>query len=161
MRRDRILITEMIDAIQRIVDLIGDSPAEILSANRERRDAVLWNFTVLGEAANSIAEATRGLSPDIGWRDPVRLRNRIVHRYWSVDLDVIVAVVQHDLPVMLEQLRRVAKMLAATDDCSSRPPSPHPLWDAWRNTTAGAGDAELEVPVDERAVQLDRDGARS
>lgn len=51
MRRDRLLIDEMIDASQRIVDLVGDLSAEDIAMNRERRDAILWNFTVLGEAA--------------------------------------------------------------------------------------------------------------
>jgi uncharacterized protein with HEPN domain len=116
MRRDRILIVEMIDAAQRVVDLVGHLHAEELAANRERRDAVLWNLTVLGEAASSITQATRDLRPDVEWRDPVRLRNRIVHSYWSVDLDVIVAVAQHDLPALVDQLRSVAALLTATDD---------------------------------------------
>ena len=115
MRRDRLLIDEMIDAAQRIVDLVGDLSADDIAINRERRDAILWNFTVLGEAATSISEQTRALRPDTDWRDPARLRNRIVHGYWSVDLDVIVVAARHDVPVLLQELRIVAAALAAMD----------------------------------------------
>lgn len=116
MRRDRLLIDEMIDASQLIVDLVGDLSADDIAANRERRDAILWNFTVLGEAAASISESTRALRPDTDWRDPVRLRNRIVHGYWSVDLDVVISAARHDVPVLLHELRIVATTLAAMDD---------------------------------------------
>ncbi len=78
MQRDRVLVDEMIEAAERIVELIGDASSEQVAANRDRRDAVLWNFTMLGEAANQISESTRHLHVQIGWRDPVRVRNRIV-----------------------------------------------------------------------------------
>lgn len=85
MQRDRVLVDEMIEPAERIVELIGDASSEQVAANRDRREAVLWNFTVLGEAANQISESTRHLHEQIGWRDPVRVRNRVVHGYGSVD----------------------------------------------------------------------------
>ena len=94
MQRDRLLIDEMIDAAERIIELVGNSPAEQISSNRDRRDAVLWNFTVLGEAANQVSDATRADHINIGWRDPIRVRNRIVHGYATVDVDILVAPAQ-------------------------------------------------------------------
>jgi uncharacterized protein with HEPN domain len=35
---------------------------------------------------------------DVTWRQPARLRNRIVHGYWSIDLDVVHATAQEQLP---------------------------------------------------------------
>ncbi len=40
MQRDRLLLAEMIDAAERIVELVGDSTAEEIVANRDRRDAL-------------------------------------------------------------------------------------------------------------------------
>ena len=58
MQRDRLLIDEMIDAAERIVELVGLATGDEIASNRDRRDAVLWNFTVLGEAANQITGDT-------------------------------------------------------------------------------------------------------
>ena len=116
MQRDRLLIEEMIDAAGRIVELIGESTADEVASNRDRRDAVLWNFTVLGEAANQISEPTRAQHHDIGWRDPVRVRNRIVHGYATVDVDILVAAAQDDIPSLLGRLRVVAEQLAADNE---------------------------------------------
>jgi uncharacterized protein with HEPN domain len=79
MQRDRLLIAEMIDAAQRVIELVGAATADDVDADRTRREALLWNFTVLGEAASKVSDQTRALGPDIPWRDPIRVRNRIVH----------------------------------------------------------------------------------
>jgi len=52
-------------------------------------ESVLWNFTVLGEAAAQMPEDLEARHPDVGWVHATRLRNRIVHGYWSVDVKLL------------------------------------------------------------------------
>jgi uncharacterized protein with HEPN domain len=54
MQRDILLLTEMIDAAEQAQHLVGDFAVNELEADRQRRDALLWNFTVLGEAAGRV-----------------------------------------------------------------------------------------------------------
>jgi uncharacterized protein with HEPN domain len=49
MQRDILLLTEMVDAAEQAQQLTTDMTAGQLEADRQRRDALLWNFTVLGE----------------------------------------------------------------------------------------------------------------
>lgn len=107
MQRDILLLTEMIDAAEQAQQLSGDVTAEHLSTDRRRRDALLWNFTVLGEAAGQVSDDVKGQFPDIPWQQPVRLRNRIVHGYWSIDLDVLHTTATEQLPAFADQLRKV------------------------------------------------------
>ena len=87
MRRELLLLEEMIDAAEQAHLLaVGQTP-ESLAADRQRRDALLWNFTVLGEAAAQLPDDFKADHPEIPWQQPSRLRNRIVHGYWSIDLD--------------------------------------------------------------------------
>ncbi len=44
---------------------------------------------VLGEAASQLNDEIKAAYPNIEWSDPIRLRNRIVHGYWSADTDVL------------------------------------------------------------------------
>lgn len=107
MQRDRVLLAEIIDAIERLIELTAArAPAEF-DADRDRRDALLWNFTVLGEAVAQLTQDLKDAHPGVSWSDPVRMRNRIVHGYWSVDLDLLVATARDDLPAFLEQLRTI------------------------------------------------------
>ena len=107
MQRDQLLLVEIIDSIERIVDLTtGPTSAEI-EADRDRRDALLWNFTVLGEAVGRISDDTKRSHPELDWVAPVRMRNRIVHGYWSIDVDVLATTAQDDLPALLAAIRGI------------------------------------------------------
>jgi len=54
MQRDRLLVAEMIDASEEARRLAADIDVAALEADRQRRDALFWNFTVLGEAASQL-----------------------------------------------------------------------------------------------------------
>ena len=105
----------MIEAAVQAVDLVEGVAVEDLAADRIRRDA-LWNFAVLGEAAAQLSAELKHEFADVAWRQPARLRNRIVHGYWSIDLDVVHATAQEQLPGFTADLRRVLAALADQDD---------------------------------------------
>lgn len=106
MRREVLLLREMLEAAGRISRIIGDLDAEAVRSDELRRDALLWNFTVLGEAAAMIPDDIRLAHPAVEWRQATRLRNRIVHGYWDVDFQILHDVASVDLPAMAEGLAR-------------------------------------------------------
>ncbi len=87
MRRDVLLLEQMIEAADQAVALFEGVGIQDLAADRIRRDALLWNFTILGEASAQLSAEVTEQFTDVAWRQPARLRNRIVHGYWSIDLD--------------------------------------------------------------------------
>ena len=120
MQRDQLLLAEIVEAVQRIIELTSGRSVEDIETDRDRRDALLWNFTVLGEAAARLSETTRAQHPEVPWGDPVRLRNRIVHGYWSVDLDVLLATANDDLPTFLAGATAARASLDPTGDNDAR-----------------------------------------
>jgi hypothetical protein len=54
MRREVLLLEEMIDAAEQAHGLVAGIDLAHLAADRQRRDALLWNFTVLGEASGQL-----------------------------------------------------------------------------------------------------------
>jgi uncharacterized protein with HEPN domain len=107
MRRDILLLTEMIDAAEQAQQLASGVTVSQLGADRQRRDALLWNFTVLGEAAGQLSDEVKARFPDIAWQQPARLRNRIIHGYWSIDLEVLHTTATEQLPAFTAGLRQV------------------------------------------------------
>lgn len=110
-RRELLLLGEMIDAAEQAQLLAAGIDVEAIEADRQRRDALLWNFTVLGEAAAQLSEEFKSANASVNWARPSRLRNRIVHGYWSIDLEVLHATAIDDLPAFTGQLRAVLKQL--------------------------------------------------
>jgi uncharacterized protein with HEPN domain len=107
MQRDGLLLGEMVDAAEQIRELVNGLSVEQLVADRQRRDALLWNYTVLGEASAKLSSELRRRFPDVPWQQPSRLRNRIVHGYWSIDLEILHTTATEQLPSFIEDLRRI------------------------------------------------------
>lgn len=67
MRRELLLIGEMIEAASQAQSLVDGIDLATLSADRQRRDALLSNFTVLGEAATQLDDQVKARFPEIPW----------------------------------------------------------------------------------------------
>ncbi len=59
---------------------------------------------VIGEAAAQVGDATRKGNPSIPWAQIIAMRNRLVHVYFDINLDVLWQTVQQDLPPLIVQL---------------------------------------------------------
>ncbi|MCB1302162.1 MAG: DUF86 domain-containing protein [Tetrasphaera sp.] len=116
MRRELLLLREMRDAALAIRELVGGRSVEQVEADGIRRSALLWHFTVLGEAASQVPPATKSAEPAIAWRAATRMRNRIVHGYWDIDVATLVATAADDLPQMIAQLERFITVLDGDDE---------------------------------------------
>jgi Protein of unknown function DUF86 len=73
--------------------------------------------------------------PDVPWAQPARLRNRVLHGYWSIDLEILHTTATDLLPGFVEQLRDVLVVLETDTDegtpanvsqPGSTPPHPGP-----------------------------------
>ena len=62
---------------------------------------------MLGEAAAQVPDEIKKAHPSVNWARPSQLRNRIVHGYWSIDLEILHATASDDLPVFVTQLKAV------------------------------------------------------
>lgn len=109
-RRELLLIGEMIDAAEQAQSLVSGRTVEAIVADRQVRDALLWNFTVLGEAAAQLPEEFKKSHPSVNWARPSQLRNRIVHGYWSIDLEILHTTASHDLSTFVAE----SKVVVAT-----------------------------------------------
>ncbi len=113
MPRDYLLYLEdILEASKRIEDYIADMSIEGFNADTMRVDAVLHNFTILGEAVRSVPPAVRDLYPAIEWQGIVRVRNIVTHAYFGVSLGIIWDIIKNELP----QLREAVKAILAAED---------------------------------------------
>ena len=51
---------------------------------------------IVGEAAAQVSEDARRENPDIPWRDIIAMRNRLVHAYFEINLELVWQTVRHD-----------------------------------------------------------------
>jgi uncharacterized protein with HEPN domain len=70
-------------------------------------DAVVRNLEIIGEAASRIPEVFKFSHPEISWRRVVGLRNRVIHEYFGVDLEIVWSVVSNDLPPLKSEVKQI------------------------------------------------------
>ncbi|MCY4611107.1 MAG: DUF86 domain-containing protein [Gammaproteobacteria bacterium] len=104
-RRDPIgPIIDMRDHAREAVALIGSCSREDLDANRVLVLALRKLVERIGEAAYRVPKKFQDDHPEIVWEKIVGMRNRLVHGYDAVDLDVLWSVVENDLPSLIARI---------------------------------------------------------
>ena len=88
-RNAALLAEDILDSIRKInVYTEGMSKEEFLKDDKTI-DAVIRNFEIIGEAANRMPEEIRDRFDQIDWHRIRGFRNRIVHDYMGVDLNIV------------------------------------------------------------------------
>ncbi|NTU41844.1 MAG: DUF86 domain-containing protein [Nitrospirales bacterium] len=105
-------INHILEAIKRINRYVqGFNEAAFLS-NEEKQDSVIRNIEVIGEAARNIERHYPDFAarhPEVPWTDIYLMRNRLSHGYFSVDMELVWKTVQHDIPVLEQQILHLQK----------------------------------------------------
>ena len=65
-----------------------------------RRDALLYNLLILGEAVKALSEETKARRPETPWRQIAGLRDLLAHEYYRIDIAEIDKIINNDLPAL-------------------------------------------------------------
>ncbi|MBM3288197.1 MAG: DUF86 domain-containing protein [Candidatus Eisenbacteria bacterium] len=104
-----LLIEDILDRIRRIERSVAGLDHYGFLHDDKTIDAVVRNLTVIGEAANRLPREFKSQHPDVPWHRVVGLRHRVVHDYFDVDLDLVWAIVETELPKLADQLSDIQK----------------------------------------------------
>ena len=72
------------------------------------QNAIMHLIQIIGEAARNVPDDFAAAHPEVPWARIAGLRNRIVHDYFGLDLEIIWQILQVDLPQLKSQLPRCA-----------------------------------------------------
>ncbi len=92
-----------LDNARKAVSLVKGKKRKLLDENWGTTLALV-RVKVIGEAANRIPEDERKQSPDIPRMQIIGIRNRLIHGYDSIDLDILWQVLTQDLPPLIHAL---------------------------------------------------------
>lgn len=101
---DTVRLQHMRDSARSVLAFVASRRREDLDSDLMLRFALIHAITIIGEAAAHVTSEGRQAVPDIPWREAVGIRNRLVHAYFDVDLDVLWKTATESVPVLLERL---------------------------------------------------------
>jgi uncharacterized protein with HEPN domain len=101
MRRDDAALLDIARYAQQILDFSQGMDAAQLAADTRTQAAVLYHIAVIGEAVKRLSSDFRSQHPDIPWTDIAGMRDKVIHQYDRVKLDVVWNTIQQDIPELL------------------------------------------------------------
>jgi uncharacterized protein with HEPN domain len=105
-RDDAIRLRHMLDATQEALSFARGMKREDLDDNRMLVLSLVKDIEIIGEAATKVSEDCRCEHPEIPWKDIVTMRNRLIHGYMDVNLDIVWKTVTEELPSLMINLQR-------------------------------------------------------
>ena len=97
----------MLDAAREAVAFASGRSRQDLDQDRILVLAVVKCVEMIGEAAARVSEQTRTDHPEIPWQDIVGMRNRLIHAYFDINLDVVWSTITADLPALISELEKI------------------------------------------------------
>jgi uncharacterized protein with HEPN domain len=104
MRDDLVYLMHIRDSLREVRQFIADESYESFLENRMMQNAVMRSFEVVGEAARRVSPEFRGAHPEVPWRLLGDFRNKLIHDYFGLDLDVIWKTATEDAPGLRAQI---------------------------------------------------------
>jgi uncharacterized protein with HEPN domain len=95
---DLTYLRHMLDAARKVEQFTQGMERSDLESDEMLSLAVIRLLEILGEASRNVSEDLRNANPQIPWREIAGTRNRLIHGYFDVDLDIVWAIVEKDLP---------------------------------------------------------------
>src|SRR4051812_2138464 len=103
-------LSHMLEAAQLARQYVHGVPKDEFLKDRRTQQAIVLNLMTIGEAAARIVNECKEFAaahPEIPWAQMRGMRNRMVHGYFDIDLNIVWDTVQSSLPQLDSQLRKV------------------------------------------------------
>ncbi|MBA3282959.1 MAG: DUF86 domain-containing protein [Acidimicrobiia bacterium] len=98
---DDVRLRHLVDAAETAIRFTAPRTRADLDSDEMLTLALTKLVEIVGEAAKQVTDETRQALPDVPWSAAARMRDRLVHHYFDIDLDVLWSTIQVDLPALL------------------------------------------------------------
>jgi uncharacterized protein with HEPN domain len=69
--------------------------------------SLIKEIEIIGEAVSKVTDNFKHGHPDIPWADIIGMRNRLIHGYFEVNLDILWNTIKKDIPALLKQVNKI------------------------------------------------------
>ena len=108
MDRDTPYIGDIVGSARLVQGYLEGITRDAFMRNVQLQDSVIRRLEIIGEAAGRVSAAFRERHPAIPWGRMIGMRNRMIHVYDAIDLDIVWMTVQERIPELLALIEPLA-----------------------------------------------------
>lgn len=105
MKNDKLYTDQMLDSIRKIELYVKEFDKNKFLADSKTQSAIILQLTLIGEISKKISEGTK-LKTDLPWKKIAGFRDRAIHNYFDINLDVVWNTIIMDIPVLKSELQK-------------------------------------------------------
>lgn len=106
-RGDEELLCDIQEAVKRILNYTKNIDYQKFSRDIKTQDAVVRNLEIIGEASKNISRSLSNQYAQIAWSDLARVRDKLIHHYFGVNLDIVWNIIEEFLPEIVVQIEKI------------------------------------------------------
>jgi uncharacterized protein with HEPN domain len=116
MRDERLYLQDMLESITRIERYLAQVDRAGFFQETLFQDAIIRNLAIIGEAVKNLSELTRHKQSQIPWPEIMRMRDRLTHHYFRVDLEIVWETATRNLVELKSAVRELVEELENGED---------------------------------------------
>ncbi len=114
--RDPTRLKHMLDASKKAVAFTKNRKRSDLNSDEMLALAIIRLLEIIGEAAKAVSTELKAQYPEIPWRPIAGTRDRLIHGYFNVDMDIVWMIVTNDLPDLIKNLEKIPQTSQAQEE---------------------------------------------
>jgi uncharacterized protein with HEPN domain len=107
MLRDDAYLIDILESAKAALEYMREKNWDDFSHNPLLQDAVVRRLEIIGEASGRVSSETQKKYAHLPWQAMKGTRNKIIHEYDSIELDIIWEIVRQDLPYLVSELEKI------------------------------------------------------
>ena len=110
-KTNQVYLLHIRDAVDLILSWSVGKNIDDFKTDIKLQSAIVRQIEIIGEAVRNISSELKINFPDIPWRPISDTRNRLMHEYFSVDLEKVWRIVTQDIPNLKKQILKILQTL--------------------------------------------------
>jgi len=107
---DLLYLQHIVDALNKIESYIQGYNEDTFQQNSLVQDGVLRQIQIIGEAVKRLSPELRKINRMVPWKSIAGMRDKVVHDYLGVDLQLVWETITEDFPVLKTQVTEILNL---------------------------------------------------